>query len=49
MSSMTSKNSLKEEIMDEFIEILMEKLKKMIKQNVLNELIQYQGITNKKL
>jgi DNA repair ATPase RecN len=37
------------EIMDELIEILMEKLQEMTKQNVQNELKQYQDILNKKL
>jgi hypothetical protein len=42
------KTSLKEEIMDELFEILMEKLQKMVKQNIQDELKQYQHTTNKK-
>jgi rRNA-processing protein FCF1 len=43
------KNSLKEEIMNELIEILMAKLHVMVKQNVQDELKQYQEFTNKKI
>jgi hypothetical protein len=41
--------SLKEEIMNELIEILIEKLQEMIKQNVWDKLKKYQDTTNKKL
>jgi hypothetical protein len=42
------KKSLKEEILGELIETLMEKLQEMIKQNVQNALKQLQDTTNKK-
>jgi hypothetical protein len=41
--------SLKEEIMNELTEILIEKLQEMIKQNVWDKLKKYQDTTNKKL
>jgi hypothetical protein len=43
------KKSVKEETMDELVEILMERLQETIKQNVQNEIKQYQDSTNKKL
>jgi hypothetical protein len=38
----STKKSLKEEVMDELFEILMEKLQGTVKQNVQNELNHYQ-------
>jgi hypothetical protein len=43
------KKSLKEEIMNEIIELVMEKLQDIVKQEVQDELKQYQDTTNKKL
>jgi hypothetical protein len=43
-----SQISLKEEIMNEVIEIVMEKLQDMVKEKVQHELKQYQDTTNKK-
>jgi hypothetical protein len=43
------KKTLKEEILNDIIEIVMEKLQDMVKQKVQDELKQYQDTTNKKL
>jgi hypothetical protein len=43
----STKKSLKEENMNEHIEILMENLQETVKQNVQDELKQYQDTTNK--
>jgi hypothetical protein len=48
MTNDIHKNSLKEEIMNDLIKILMEKLQEKVKQNVQDVLKQYQGTTNKK-
>jgi predicted nuclease with TOPRIM domain len=49
LNNVHKKKSLKEEIMDELIEIRMEKLQEIVKQNIQNDLKQYQDTTNKKL
>jgi hypothetical protein len=46
---MSMRKSLKEEIMNEIIEIVMEKLQQIVKQNVQDTLKQYQDIRNKKI
>jgi hypothetical protein len=43
------KMSLKQEIMNEIMEIVMEKLQGTVKQQIQDELKQYQDIKNKKL
>jgi cell division protein FtsX len=42
------KEFLKREIMNQLTEILKEKLQEMVKQNIPNELKDYQDITNRK-
>jgi predicted nuclease with TOPRIM domain len=43
------KEFLKQDIKNELIEILMEKLQEMVKQNIQNQLKECQDITNRKL
>jgi hypothetical protein len=47
--SKAHKKFLKEEIMNEHVEIFMEKQQEMVKQNVQDEFKEYQDTTNKKL